>query len=993
MAENQLKIIISAQARGVRTALRGVRSGFAAINQTATRLKSTLFSVRTAIAGIGAGLVIGDALRTFMRFDDVMRSVGAIAGATADQMDQLRAAAKKMGAETQFSAQQAAEGQLWLAKAGFDVQKIISSLPHVLNLAAATMTDLGTAADITTNIMASYGKSAEDLVEVNDIIASAVTGSNIPSLQSLGEAFKYVGSIAAAFGNDFADTITALGKLHDAGIQGSLAGTALKNTFDALYDPTKEEEKLLAGLSRRLEEMTGRAFEFKDTEGDFIGFVSVISQLEQAGLQADEALKIFGLRAGPAMQALLNQGGMAMEKFNQRLTASAGVSTKVAKQQESGVGGSYRRLKAIMESLKIELFEANDAPIIGIIEDITRTIRRLRDVLADMKQDGTIGALFEDIRGGFAVGLKTAGLFVDALSVVRLAFAQLKYGVSQTFNMLFRGAELSVGNLAKALSGLARVMSEWHAAVGMDTAAAAFAKVADYADSLSSTLTELRENQQQFTKEFGEDGAKVLTQAERWHKTMLELGNAIEGAAAQSQKAADATDEQATRTEKLVGAKEKLATVEKELAALGPEQVETAQRLKEEQILLTNQIKKLTEAEAKALSKRIGMHKKSLAKARTEFEKYATEIKKLEIAIASESLAQESDLAEIRQRGMSERQVDYDNRLRAEERLKEAKRQMADAQELINATTAEEVAEREKLLTLARENAEIGLGLGKSVKDSFAAESLVKSAWGIKTALNQINMDQLVSGQENAKKKMEEFKVQVEKAVKEIKALSPVAVDVKAELDKGNVEEELNELSKDRTVTITVKKVSGDGGAAPETEGFARGGRVPGTSPHPKADNILARLTAGEYVMPVQAVKKYGVGVMEALRTRRLPKFASGGLVTPAWVTNFLEVLQEGWQSSAMALQANIRGGFRPMVGYSKPDRYYLEIEKMAARFSDPWKSPLGKQVAEYLQESGVGYHQFDFGSSGSASGIADNGLAGQLEELLGQLMKRRPNG
>lgn len=65
----------------------------------------------------------------------------------------------------------------------------------------------------------------------------------------------------------------------------------------------------------------------------------------------------------------------------------------------------------------------------------------------------------------------------------------------------------------------------------------------------------------------------------------------------------------------------------------------------------------------------------------------------------------------------------------------------------------------------------------------------------------------------------------------------------------------------------------------------ADGGMIPGFSPHSKADNIPAMLTAHEFVQPVSAVKYYGPGVMEAMRRRQIPReafvggYASGGFV------------------------------------------------------------------------------------------------------------------
>lgn len=59
---------------------------------------------------------------------------------------------------------------------------------------------------------------------------------------------------------------------------------------------------------------------------------------------------------------------------------------------------------------------------------------------------------------------------------------------------------------------------------------------------------------------------------------------------------------------------------------------------------------------------------------------------------------------------------------------------------------------------------------------------------------------------------------------------------------------------------------------------FAKGGHVqgPGTG---TSDSILARLSNNEFVMTSRTVEHYGVGFLNALNQRRLPKFANGGHV------------------------------------------------------------------------------------------------------------------
>ena len=52
---------------------------------------------------------------------------------------------------------------------------------------------------------------------------------------------------------------------------------------------------------------------------------------------------------------------------------------------------------------------------------------------------------------------------------------------------------------------------------------------------------------------------------------------------------------------------------------------------------------------------------------------------------------------------------------------------------------------------------------------------------------------------------------------------------------------------------------------------LASGGKVHGSSPNDRADNVPIWATAGEFMHPVRAVQKYGIGFMEAVRSLRFP--------------------------------------------------------------------------------------------------------------------------
>ncbi|MBL1905045.1 phage tail tape measure protein, partial [Klebsiella pneumoniae] len=72
------------------------------------------------------------------------------------QLADLRAQAKKLGAETAFTTRDAASGQAFLAMAGFTPEAIQAALPGVLNMALAGGMDLGESADISSNILSQF---------------------------------------------------------------------------------------------------------------------------------------------------------------------------------------------------------------------------------------------------------------------------------------------------------------------------------------------------------------------------------------------------------------------------------------------------------------------------------------------------------------------------------------------------------------------------------------------------------------------------------------------------------------------------------------------------------------------------------------------------------------------------------------------------------------------------------------------------------------------
>lgn len=182
----------------------GIRNATSQINQLAQqneRAFQAVGSVGKAMTIIGtAGVAgLGLAVKTAASFESAMSRVGALSGATNEQMRAMTKEAERLGATTSFSATQAAEGMQFLAMAGYKTNDIIAAMPGLLATAAAGQEDLGRTADIVSNILTGFGIRAEETGRVADVLTKAFTNSNT-DLNMLGQTMKYVAPVARASG-------------------------------------------------------------------------------------------------------------------------------------------------------------------------------------------------------------------------------------------------------------------------------------------------------------------------------------------------------------------------------------------------------------------------------------------------------------------------------------------------------------------------------------------------------------------------------------------------------------------------------------------------------------------------------------------------------------------------------------------------------------------------------------------------------------------------
>ncbi len=334
----------------------------AGVKQTGQTLTRTL---TVPIVGVGSAM-----LKTAADFERAMNQVGAVTGATGEEFNMLREQAKELGRTTKFTATQAAEGMNFLAMAGFETSQIMTAMPGVLNLASAGAMDLATASDIASNILTGFNMDAEDMARVVDVMAKTFTSSNT-NLMQLGHAMSFVAPVAAGFGVSMEETSAIIGMLSDAGIQASRAGTTLRGIMVQLGEASKE-----------------LGFSMNDSNGQMRPMAELLDELIIKSGGTQNAIDMFGQRAGPGLVALLQQGTTKLRDFEEALKDSGGTAEIIAERQMQGLAGALTEARSALEGMLISFADIGILSAAEeLVDKVTAKIRQFTNASDETKQN------------------------------------------------------------------------------------------------------------------------------------------------------------------------------------------------------------------------------------------------------------------------------------------------------------------------------------------------------------------------------------------------------------------------------------------------------------------------------------------------------------------------------------------------------------------------------------------------------------------------------
>ena len=343
------------------------------LNSSSEKITSTgkkLSIVSAVVGGIGVA-----GLKTAADFEEAMSSVKAISGATGDDFQKLKEKAEYMGATTKFTATESANAMYYMALAGWKTHDMLDGLEGIMYLAAASGEDLAMVSDIVTDGLTALGYAADQSTHYADVFAKTVTNSN-STVETLGEAMKYVGPIAGALNISVEDTATALGLMANAGVKSSQAGTSLRGILQRLATNTSGARDEMESLGVKIFDQNGKMRDFGDIMNDARIKLSKLTDQQKTSL----AKTVAGTTAMSGFLAIVNSSDADFEKLTNAINDCDGAAKKMSEIMIDNAKGQLTIIKSQLEGIAIQLSQY----VFPFIKSILSLIQTLLTKLSEL---------------------------------------------------------------------------------------------------------------------------------------------------------------------------------------------------------------------------------------------------------------------------------------------------------------------------------------------------------------------------------------------------------------------------------------------------------------------------------------------------------------------------------------------------------------------------------------------------------------------------------
>ncbi|RKX65791.1 MAG: phage tail tape measure protein, partial [Tenericutes bacterium] len=454
----------------------------------AMKVTASYSAAGTLLFGFVNALRVGTV--EIIEFDQALKNLQAISGATNAQIGQMRDTMEDVAEKTKFSTTEIAKGMVLLTQAGLSASEAMNAIGPVADLAAGTLSSLEMVTDLVTTSIRAFNLDAIETTRVADVMANAINRSKL-TIDKLRIAFNFAGATAAQAGLSIEETAASMMVLANNGLRASTIGTGLRQVLARLLSPGRKLRESYAQFNIELEKINPRTVGFKNA---LMTLLPVLWDTEKQSVDMAKAFQLFGLRGAQAA-AVLAKSFMSEDirtSFEGMLsyTYEVGASQRMAAKQAEGLAFKFKNLADRAKLLALALGEGGVATVLRVLADSLRyVVGTLTDVFSTKLAQTTL-----------QLTVFTAAILALGKAVQLLGIAFKKTALVQTMTMFlsFRSIGGTIAAILVPIKALIGFLTQpWIlVAAGISAVAIAIykAKTAtdDYISSIRNQIEELK---------------------------------------------------------------------------------------------------------------------------------------------------------------------------------------------------------------------------------------------------------------------------------------------------------------------------------------------------------------------------------------------------------------------------------------------------------------------------------------------------------------------
>lgn len=362
------------------------------------QLWMTYGQIAPLMAGAALGASFKSAMQKGAEFEYQLTFVKAIGGESADAVRDLSKAALDLGSSSMKGPVELAGGLRILAQAGLTAQEAIMALSSATDLAIVGEMGMEDASVTLVGVMNAFSLSVSDISRIGDVFAKAAALSQT-SVSGMTNAMRTASVVGEQYGVSMEDAATAITLLAKVNIQGTAAGTSLRNMLKELYTPTDKAAKVVKQLGLSATDSSGNLRSMADVMYDLKGKLASFDKASQVNILQ----QLFGERGAKEAIAMLSLTRQEWDKLRSSIADSSGFMGQVAAELEMTTKGIFTQSKNLLEVGLIQAFQKTD----GAAHELAVS---LRDLFASAIFKNSIAGLVEAMSGLAVVLVKIAPL-------------------------------------------------------------------------------------------------------------------------------------------------------------------------------------------------------------------------------------------------------------------------------------------------------------------------------------------------------------------------------------------------------------------------------------------------------------------------------------------------------------------------------------------------------------------------------------------------------